>query len=185
MSQKRISEATTTSGVKGSYVGPMQPGVRMFTKKEMGPFIIPTSHFDDAELAYDSYDGKLDVSNEIAKRKERIARAIAKWNKDHPQDTDDDGNNINGGNGPEKAVVPMNESSLRKLIKKVLKEHYDRDQLYVYDILMRRLELQQAPSEIKKIVRQQEKIPCENNHGEKKLCVRVPEVVYVYLSGKY
>lgn len=185
MSQKRISEATTTSGVKGSYVGPMQPGVRMFTKKEMGPFIIPTSHFDDAELSYDSYDGKLDVSDEVAKRKERIARAISKWNKDHPQDTDEDGNPIDIGGNKSYMAAPMNESNLRQLIKKVLKEHYDKDQLYVYDILIKRLKKQKAPSEIKKIVKKQEKISCENNRGEKNICIKVPEVVHVYLSGRY
>lgn len=121
MSQKKITEATTTSTVKGSYVGPLQPGVRIFTKKEMGPFIIPTSEFDDAELAYDSYDGKLDVSKEVADRKERIARAIAKYNLEHPQDTDEDGNPLDV-TGNSYMATPMNESKLRISIRKKLKD---------------------------------------------------------------
>ena len=37
----------------------MVPGIRMFNKQEMQPYYIPTSKYDDAELAYDSYDGKM------------------------------------------------------------------------------------------------------------------------------
>jgi hypothetical protein len=185
MSQTRISEATTTSKVGGSYVGPMQPGARIFKKKELGPFIVPTSIFDNAELAYDSYDGELDVSKEVAERKERIARAIAKYNLEHPQDTDEDGNPLDVSGNKSYMAVPMNESNLRKTIKKVLKEYYDRDKLYVFDNLMRRLQIEQAPHEIKSIVKKQTKIPCENNHGEKKMCIKIPEVVHVYLTGRY
>ena len=56
-----IKEATSTSGSRGSYVGPLQIGIRLFEKNKLGPFTIPVSDYDSPELEYDSYDGKMNT----------------------------------------------------------------------------------------------------------------------------
>ena len=56
---KKINEATVSSS-SGKYSNiPLISGERLFNKKQMQPFYIPTSKYDNAELAYDSYDGKM------------------------------------------------------------------------------------------------------------------------------
>jgi len=123
MSNKKLNEATTSSSSSGKYQAPLSPGVREFDKQEMQPFYIPTSKYDDAELAYDSYDGKMSTPKKNIKKMETNARKISKYIKDHPNDTDDDGNNLNGGNGPSKPLgeTPKNEN-IRHIIKGVLRE---------------------------------------------------------------
>ena len=128
MSNNRLNEATTSSSSSGKYQGPLSPGVREFDKQEMQPFYIPTSKYDDAELAYDSYDGKMSTPKNKIKKMETKARKISKYIKDHPTITDDEGNNLNGGNGTTNPLgkvknikTPKNEN-IRDIIKDVLRE---------------------------------------------------------------
>jgi hypothetical protein len=100
-----LKEATTSSSGSGRFTVPLSPGIRLFNKQQMQPFIIPTSHYDDAELAYDSYDGSLDVSKSEAKKMEDKARKVSKYIKNHPSDNDDDGDILNQAPGK------MNESN--------------------------------------------------------------------------
>jgi hypothetical protein len=116
MSNKKINEATDTSASSGRYQGPLSPGIREFDKQEMQPFYIPTSKYDDAELAYDSYDGKMSTPKKKIKKMETNARKISKYIKDHPTYSDDDGNNLNSGNGP------IKNENMRDVIKNVLRE---------------------------------------------------------------
>jgi len=123
-----LTEATGTSG-SGSFKAPLTTGTRLWDKSELDPFIIQVSKYDNSQLAYDSYDGSLDVSKKTAKKMESKSRKIEKYQKNHPQLSDDDGNNINGGNGPSKAVGPFNVSlkeSLRKNISTVIKNYISR-----------------------------------------------------------
>ena len=100
-----LREATVTSSGSGRYTVPLSPGIRLFKDKQLQPFVVPTSKYDDAELAYDSYDGSLDVSKSQAKKMEDKARKMSKYIKNHPSDNDDDGDILNQSPGK------INESS--------------------------------------------------------------------------
>jgi len=79
----QINEATSDSGSKGSYVGPLQPGIRKFKKSEMGPFTIPVSKYDSPELEYDSYDGSMDETKKQIKKIEGKAKKITNYMTKH------------------------------------------------------------------------------------------------------
>jgi len=92
----KINEATASSS-SGKYSNiPLVPGERLFTKKEMQPFHIPTSKYDSAELAYDSYDGEMSTPKNEIKKKEKMARKVSYFIKKHPTLSDDDGNILTG-----------------------------------------------------------------------------------------
>ena len=107
---KSVNESTDSFD-RGAYVGPLVPGTRLFDKSQLAPFTNQVSHFDDAELAVDSYDGKLDVPKKTANKLEKKARKISKYLKNHPEITnsDDDGNNINQTPGKKLGIVPIKE----------------------------------------------------------------------------
>ena len=106
----RLTEADVTSD-RGAYFGPLVPGLKDFKKSQLAPFVDNVSKFDDAELAYDSYDGKLDVSKKKAMKMEKRARRMTKFLDKHPELTgsDDDGNNMNQTPGKDLTIVPVNE----------------------------------------------------------------------------
>jgi hypothetical protein len=107
-----LKEATgDSSGGRGSYVGPFQPGSKEFDKSALGPFNIPVSEYNDALLAYDSYDGSMDEPKKQIKKIERKAKKESDYLKKHPNLTssDDDGNNINQTPGYKMTFVPLKE----------------------------------------------------------------------------
>ena len=109
---KRINEATGTSGdARGSYVAPLQPGVRYFKKNVMGPFTEPVSKYKSPDLEYDSYDGKMERNKKQIGKEEKIAKKIYNYIKNNPQSTssDEDGNPINQFPGKNKNIVPIKE----------------------------------------------------------------------------
>jgi hypothetical protein len=108
-----IKEATNDSGSKGSYVGPLQMGIRVFKKSQMGPFTTPVSKYDSPELEYDSYDGSMDETKKQIKKIEGKAKKITNYIKKHPDSTsgDEDGNNINQTPGKNKKIVPIKENT--------------------------------------------------------------------------
>jgi len=110
----QIKEATGDStGSKGSYIAPIQLGVRVFKKSEMSPFTIPVSKYNSPELEYDSYDGSMDKTKSQIKKIEGKAKKITDYIKKHPDSTysDDDGNVVNQTPGKNKTIVPINETS--------------------------------------------------------------------------
>jgi len=111
--KKVLREATSESGSRGSYVAPLQPGIRIFKKNEMGPFTIPVSKYDSPMLQYDSYDGKMDETKKQIKKIESKAKKVSNYIKNHPESTnsDDDGNSINQTPGKNLKIVPIKESS--------------------------------------------------------------------------
>ena len=151
--KRQINEATSTGG-SGSFRVPMSPGVRLFNKEQLQPFYIPTSKYDDAQLAYDSYDGEMSTPKNKISKMERDARKISKKIKNNPVANDEDGDILNQTPGIGKKIVPVVsewveitedtiledivsnglkttsnnnrviENSLRSLIKKVLKEEF-------------------------------------------------------------
>jgi hypothetical protein len=106
----QIKEATGDGGGRGSYIMPMQPGIRKFKKSQMGPFTQPVSKYDSPELEYDSYDGSMDETKKQIKKLETKARKVTDYISKHPNSTfsDDDGNNINQTPGKKgQKIVPI------------------------------------------------------------------------------
>lgn len=96
--EELIKESTSVGGGgRGAYVGPVQLGTKEFDKTALQPFNIPVSKYNDAMLAYDSYDGKMSLPKKQIKTLERKAKTMSDYLKKHPELTtsDDDGNNIN------------------------------------------------------------------------------------------
>ena len=124
--EELIKEVTSVSGGRGSYVGPLQPGTKEFDKTALQPFNTPVSKYNDAMLAYDSYDGKMSLPKKQIKKIERKAKKESDYLKKHPNLTssDDDGNNINQTPGYKKKIVPVVENPLRGFIKSILRESF-------------------------------------------------------------
>ena len=100
LSDKRIKEiireaTSDSSGGRGSYVGPLQPGIRDFNKSQLEPFTIRVSNYDSPFLEYDSYDGKMNTPKKQVKKIETKAEKSTKYIKKHPVQNDDDGGIIN------------------------------------------------------------------------------------------
>ena len=108
--KRQINEATSTGG-SGSVRVPLSPGVRLFNKEQLQPFIVPTSKYDSAELAFDSYDGEMSTPKSKISKIERESRKIAKYVKKHPEQNDEDGAVINQTPGKGKKIVPIDENT--------------------------------------------------------------------------
>jgi hypothetical protein len=106
----QINEATSDGGGKGSYIAPLQLGIRKFKKSQMGPFTVEVSKYDSPELEYDSYDGSMDETKKQIKKIESKAKKVTNYITKHPNSTvgDEDGNNINQTPGKKGLkVVPI------------------------------------------------------------------------------
>ena len=146
--KNQIKEATGHRG-SGQVRVPLSPGVRLFNKEQLQPFTVPTSKYDSAELAFDSYDGKMSTPKSKISKIERESRKLAKYVKKHPEQNDEDGGVLNQTPGNGNKIVPITrewveitkdtiledvvpnglkttfkKESLRSLIKKVLKEEF-------------------------------------------------------------
>jgi hypothetical protein len=80
--KKILLEVTSdSSGSRGSYVSPLQVGIRRFNDSQNGPFTIPVSNYDNPMLEYDSYDGSMDSSKKNIKKitKDTISEDLAVW----------------------------------------------------------------------------------------------------------
>jgi hypothetical protein len=112
--KKILKEATgNNTGSRGSYIIPLQPGLRNFDKTALGPFTDEVSHYDSPLLQYDSFDGKMDIKPKQRKKIERQAEKATNYIKKHPNSTfsDEDGNNLNSTPGKGKKIVPIKESN--------------------------------------------------------------------------
>jgi hypothetical protein len=110
----QINEATSDStNSRGSYVGPLQLGVRVFKKSQMGPFTQPVSKYDSPMLEFDSYDGSMDETKKEIKKIESKAKKVTNYIKKHPDLTsgDEDGNVINQTPGKGKKIVSIKENT--------------------------------------------------------------------------
>ena len=108
--KNQIKEATSTGG-SGSVRVPLSPGVRLFNKEQLQPFVVPTSKYDSAELAFDSYDGEMSTPKSKISKIERESRKIAKYVKKHPEQNDEDGGVLNQTPGKGKKIVPIDENT--------------------------------------------------------------------------
>jgi hypothetical protein len=107
-SKPNLNEAMSTDG-RGSFNGPLQPGLKKFKKIDMEPFTVPVSKYNDAMLGYDSYDGSMDVPKKQINKIENRAKKISKYIAKHPEltNTDEDGGIINQTPGRNKKIVPI------------------------------------------------------------------------------
>ena len=95
---KKIKESTgDSSGARGSYVSPLQPGFRPWGDTSLSPYTKSVSDYDSPLLSYDSYDGSMDERLGQIKKIEATAKKITNYIKHHPYSTfsDDDGSIIN------------------------------------------------------------------------------------------
>ena len=79
-----ILEVTSTGGSRGSYIGPLQNGIRLFSKDQLDPYTVPVSKYDSPELEYDSYDGKMNTPKKKIKSLEKKAKKSSEYLKKHP-----------------------------------------------------------------------------------------------------
>lgn len=115
-----INETTSTAGT-GAYRVPMSPGLKLWDKTSLEPFIEPVSDYVSSELQYDSYDGIMDSKN--IKTKEHKAIEVSKKIKKMIQNQDDDGLGAgmpSVGTGGESST---NVSEIVKKIKQLLKDN--------------------------------------------------------------
>jgi hypothetical protein len=108
--KKQIKEATSHRG-SGQVRVPLSPGVRLFNKEQLQPFVVPTSKYDSAELSFDSYDGEMSTPKSKISKIERESRKIAKYVKKHPEQNDEEGGVLNQTPGKGKKIVPIDENT--------------------------------------------------------------------------
>ena len=90
---------------------------------------------------------------------------------------------IGTGNKPTMTSYKPKNEGIREIIRKVLKEQYDSNRVYPVKEIERMFS--DAPLELKQIIKKLEPIPCVNDKGEKSFCYRIPEVLHVYMTGRY
>ena len=108
--KNQIKEATGHRG-SGQVRVPLSPGVRLFNKEQLQPFTVPTSKYDSAELAFDSYDDDMSIPKSKISKIERDSRKIAKYVKKHPEQNDEEGGVLNQTPGKGKKIVPIDENT--------------------------------------------------------------------------
>jgi hypothetical protein len=95
---KIIKEATGDStGGRGAYIPPLQPGLRPWSGESLHPFTQSVSDYKSPLVQYDSYDKTWDLRSGQIRELERTAAKIQDFIKHHPYSTfsDQDGNAIN------------------------------------------------------------------------------------------
>jgi hypothetical protein len=76
--------------------------------------------------------------------------------------------------------VIITEKQLRGIIEE---SYYDSQKLYSKEYIVN--VTRTAPSNIKNIVRGLEILGCTDRDGNTTQCVRIPEIIFVYISGRY
>jgi hypothetical protein len=79
--------------------------------------------------------------------------------------------------------ITLRESELVSLIERIISEQYNPDKLYSRWYIVDRLN--NAPLRLRKYIKTLPEIDCYDDKGNKKVCTTIPEVIYVYLTGRY
>jgi hypothetical protein len=109
---KKYLKEVTSDNSSGRYSSPMQPSLRIFNKTQLAPFNIEVSDFQNAELYVDSLDGNMDETENEIRKMESLSKKIARYKKNHPTITDDDGDNINPYPSKINEWVEINEDTV-------------------------------------------------------------------------
>ena len=75
--------------------------------------------------------------------------------------------------------IIISESQYNNLIL----EYYDSEKLYYRDYVVDRL--RKGPRELKKYIKDLPSLEYQDDNGNVKIFTKIPEVVYVYLTGNY
>lgn len=87
--------------------------------------------------------------------------------------------------------VLISENTFSKIMTKLISENYESNKLYHRESLVKRLLAKNqkgffiAPREIRSIIDKLPYIECTDSQGNDATCTKIPEVLYVYLSGRY
>jgi hypothetical protein len=95
---KIIKEASgDSSGGRGSYIPPIQPGLRPWSGESLHPFTQSVSDYKNPLVQYDSYDKTWDLRSDQIRELEKTAAKIQDYIRRNPFSTfsDDDGNIVN------------------------------------------------------------------------------------------
>ena len=76
--------------------------------------------------------------------------------------------------------IKITENQLNKIITE---SYYDSDKLYSKQYIEN--VTRNAPRNIKNVVKGLEVIGCTDKNGNMSQCVRIPEVLFIYVSGRY
>lgn len=84
----------------------------------------------------------------------------------------------------EKKIIKLTESELIDLVKKVItEEYYDRDKLWNRDYVANRL--MTGPRQMRRWAKDLPEYACVDKNGNDAICTKIPEVVFVFLTGRY
>jgi len=95
MNKNKLSEATDSNS-SGSFRTPINFAPLDWGKEPLEPFNIPVSKYLNPTLAYDSYDGHIEISKEKADKIERLTKKLSRKASETFTQNDDDGNPLNG-----------------------------------------------------------------------------------------
>ena len=112
MKKSNINEITGTFG-SGSYRAPLKPGFRLWDGETLKPFTEKLNGYENAEIYVDSLDGN--ITTKDVEKKERESKRLAQYDKKHPIQNDDDGDNLN------------NDNTKPELIKRLFKSNVNED----------------------------------------------------------
>lgn len=85
----------------------------------------------------------------------------------------------------------ISESTYKNVNKRLVSENFEPDKLYHRESLIKRLLAKNskgfyiAPKPIRDIVEKLPYIDCVDSQGNKATCTKIPEVIHVYLTGRY
>ena len=80
-------------------------------------------------------------------------------------------------------VLRLTESEMITLIENIIKETHDSKKLYSREYVVNRLK--RGPRELRVYIKELPYIDCTDSQGNQHVCTTIPEVVHVFLSGKY
>ena len=119
MKNKGLKESTGTMS-SGTYRGPLSPGLKLWDKNTLEPYIEKLDGYENVETYVDALDGNINTKN--VKTKEIKAKKLANYDKKHPVLNDDDGSDLNDN--------PVN----KKLLKKVLGKNQIKEEIVNEDL---------------------------------------------------
>ena len=90
-----LNEVTSSSAARGSYLAPLRFGKHIFQDNQLGAYQKPVSKYYSQKLATDSYDGKMSTPKKDIPKIEKLAKKSSTYAKNHPIQTDEEGDVIN------------------------------------------------------------------------------------------